>query len=94
MEQNGSNVFLYIMANNYPLFIGYISYSLGVDKIEKGEYSINFDRVYIIEAFRIGSQDELIVNLFRTLIRSLSEGQVTKLLKAYWSIKHHLLGKA
>jgi hypothetical protein len=57
MEQNGSNVFLYIMANNYPLFIGYISYSLDVDKIEKGEYSINFDRVYIIEAFRIGSQN-------------------------------------
>lgn len=50
--------------------------------------------MYIIEAFRASSQEELVVNLFRTLIRSLSEGQPSRPLKAYWSIRHSMLAKA
>lgn len=94
MGQNGTNLFLYIMASNYPLFIGYVSYSIGADQLEKKDCCLTFERVYIIEAFRIKTQEELVINLFRTLVKSLSEGQPKRPLKTYWSIKHSLLAKA
>lgn len=35
-DENGCNLFLYIMSGGHPMFIGYVSYRLGVDKEEGG----------------------------------------------------------